>query len=124
MYNNVPFFYNRSVELQQNFMPIGLGNGVDNPIVKIQKLIQNIDCYQYFCFQFPDVARVANIHRQIWTKLANLLQKTLKTVARRHKCGDTIHKKPVFCCFLANFFLKNREFAIEFSVFRNRFAKK
>jgi hypothetical protein len=67
MYNSVPFFCNLSVELQENFIPIGLGNGVDNPILKIQKLIQKIDCYQCFCFQFPDVARVASIHSQILT---------------------------------------------------------
>jgi hypothetical protein len=67
MYNSVPFFCNCSVELQENFIPISLGNGVNNPIVKIQKLIQKIDCYQCFCFQFPDVARVASIHRQILT---------------------------------------------------------
>jgi hypothetical protein len=67
MYNSVPFFCNCIVELQENFIPISLGNGVNNPIVKIQKLIQKIDCYQCFCFQFPDVARVASIHRQILT---------------------------------------------------------
>jgi hypothetical protein len=42
----------------------------------------------------------------------------VKTVASRHKCGDTIPKKTVLCRFLANFFLKNREFATEYSVFR------
>jgi hypothetical protein len=34
----------------------------------------------------------------------NLFQETLKAVASRHKCGDTILKKPVFCRFSANFF--------------------
>jgi len=67
MYDSVPFFCNLSVELQENFIPISLGNGVDNLIVKIQKLIRKIDCYQCFCFQFRDVARVASIHRQILT---------------------------------------------------------
>jgi hypothetical protein len=46
--------------------------------------------------------------RQISTELANLFQETLKTVASRHKCGDTIPKKPVFCRFLLNFFLERR----------------
>ncbi len=44
MYGNVPFLSNRWVELEEIFIPISLGNGVGNPIVKIQKLIQKIDC--------------------------------------------------------------------------------
>jgi len=37
--------------------------------------------------------------------LANLFQKTLKIVANKHKHGDTFPKKPIFCRFLANFFI-------------------
>jgi hypothetical protein len=44
MYGNVPFFSNYWVEFEENFIPINLGNGLGNPIVKIQKLIQKIDC--------------------------------------------------------------------------------
>ncbi len=36
LYDNVPFFSNGWVE--ENFIPIGLGDGVGNPIVKIQKI--------------------------------------------------------------------------------------
>jgi len=38
MYGNVPFFSNHWVELEENFIPISLRNGVGNPIVKIQKI--------------------------------------------------------------------------------------
>jgi hypothetical protein len=56
--------------------------------------------------------------RQISTELANLFQQTLKSVASRHKCGDTIPKKPVFCRFFLQLFLKNKEFVTKYSVFR------
>jgi hypothetical protein len=44
LYDNAPLFSNAWVEIEENFISIGLGNGVGNPIVKIQKLIQKIHC--------------------------------------------------------------------------------
>jgi hypothetical protein len=80
-------------------------------VVNVEGLIGSLPlhCEQCFIFQFPDVARVASIIPwQISIELANLFQETLKTVANRHKCGDTIPKNLVFYHFLTIFFLKKK----------------
>jgi hypothetical protein len=91
-------------------------------VVNVEGLIGSLPlhCEQCFIFQFPDVARVASIIPwQISIELANLFQETLKTVANRHKCGDTIPKKSKFSvAFWRIVFLKNREFVTEYFFFR------
>jgi hypothetical protein len=44
MYGNVHLFSNHWVEFEKKIIPINFGNGLGNPIIKIQKLIQKIDC--------------------------------------------------------------------------------
>jgi hypothetical protein len=43
-------------------------------------------------------------------------QRTLKIVAHRDTCGNTLCKKRVFSQFSVISFLKNREFAKEYSI--------
>jgi len=61
-----------------------------------------------FFFQFPDGARVASIPRQIWTSLVTLFQGTLKPVASRHKCGNTLPQKNYFLLLVRRFVFKEK----------------
>jgi hypothetical protein len=48
-----------------------------------------------------------------------LFQRTLKTVANSHKCGDTFPQKSSFMVLLNKFYLKKKEFAAKYFIFRN-----
>jgi hypothetical protein len=76
---------------------------------------------QCSCFQFLDGANVACILRQSLTQLATLFQGSLKIVASRHKCGDTLPKKKLKSTSFRWFFTKIREMIMEYSTFKQLF---
>jgi hypothetical protein len=81
----------------------------------ISGLFRNL-LQQCFSFQFPHGARVASIARQIltgdivfWKKFyltGNSFSRTLKCVASRHECGNTLPEKTVVCLKIWAAFLK------------------
>jgi hypothetical protein len=59
-----------------------------------------------FFLRFIDATSVASIHMQISTSLLAWFQRTLKTIASKHKFDNILPKKIVLCCFWVNFFFK------------------
>lgn len=72
----------------------------------------------FFLIEVTDRMRVVSKHPWADFELT-LFEGTFKTVASRHKCGDTLLKKHRFVSpKLGDFFKKKREIPTQYSVFR------